>query len=149
MSATFAPLALPAAPRTRLQVRVVAADALSPVALHSLYPAGALTPARTRRLASGPLIVVLGGGRVVAAGAYRLTTNELIVSDIGIDAATPSAVDEVMGALIEWCERACLEASCLRVVLIAPPAKTTGDLVKSGYSFIDEGCAGAWVEKRF
>lgn len=124
-------------------------DSLSAADLHRLFPGEMLTAARTQRLRNGSRVVIACGDRIVAAGVYRFTDYELRVSDIGVDVCDGCDLDDVFGVLLESCELACLAAGCRRIVLIAPPTASAVRLRKRGYEIVNEGCAGAWIEKRF
>jgi hypothetical protein len=141
-----------------IEVRVCGGDCepLCDADIRRLFPAGTLTQARLDRLRDLPRVLVIMGERAVAAATCQKVEGDLRVPDLGIDAAAgglrlvggpPQPRErEVINALLDAVEVACLAAGCSRIVL-SPPKAPLGFLERRGYRRVDERCAGGWVEK--
>jgi hypothetical protein len=141
-----------------LEVRVCGGDCepMSDVDLRRLFPGSALTQARLERLRELPRVLVIMGDKTVGAATCQKVEIELRVPDIGIDVAScglrlvggpPQPRErEIINALLDAVEVACLAAGCQRIIL-NPPKVPLGFLERRGYTRVDERCAGGWVEK--
>jgi hypothetical protein len=134
-----------------MRVRVLGPDAaeLSAADLRRLFRGRHLTPARRHRLSDSGRVVAVCGTRVVGLAAYERADGEFRVHEFGIDAESPCHVQEIVAALVDALETACLAGGGNRLVLL--PRASVGDafLRQRGYAPIAEGCAGSWFVKRF
>lgn len=141
-----------------IEIRVCGGDCepLSDADVRRLFAPASLTEARLARLRELPRVLVLKGGRVVALATCQKVEQELRVPDLGIDAPVtglrlvggpPQPRErEVINALLDAVEVACLAVGCRRIIL-NPPRVAPGFLARRGYARVDERCAGGWVEK--
>jgi hypothetical protein len=141
-----------------IEIRVCGGDCepASDADVRRLFPAGSLTAARQGRLRDLPRVLVLKGARIVALATCQKVEEDLRVPDLGIDApvtglrlvgAPPQRNErEIVNALLDAIEVACLAAGCRRIIL-NPPRVAPGFLARRGYTRVDERCAGGWVEK--
>jgi hypothetical protein len=143
---------------SQIEVRVCGGDCepMSDADLRRLFPGSSLTHARLDRLRDLPRVIVVMGERTVGAATCQKVEHELRVPDLGIDSTVgglrlvggpPQPKErEVINALLDAVEVACLAAGCSRIVL-SPPRVPIGFLERRGYRRVDERCAGGWVEK--
>jgi hypothetical protein len=137
-----------------LDVRVDARDSspLSDSDLRRLFPGSTLTDIRLDRLREWPRVLVRFGECLVGVATYQKTERDLRVPDLGVqppDAVIPCGAcpsRDVLNALLDGLELACLAAGCRRIV-ISPPAVSITLLERRGYVRINERCAGGWIEK--
>jgi hypothetical protein len=135
-----------------VQVRVVGPDGgpVPPTDLRRLFRGRRLTPARRARLAQSGRVVAASAGRIVGIAAYERADGELRVHEFGVDTgATLYTTDQVVNALLDALEVACLAGGGRRLVLL-PRAAIAGTILRRrGFVTIAEGCAGSWFEKSF
>ncbi len=82
--------------------------------------------------------------------AYDRADGELRVHEFAVDVSTmPCAEDQVINALLDALEVACLAGGGRRLVLLPRAAIATSLLRRRGFVTIAEGCAGSWFEKTF
>jgi hypothetical protein len=135
-----------------MQVRVLGPDCapLSPADTRRLFRGRRLTPARRDRLSQSGRIVATCGARTVGVAAYDRADGELRVHEFGVDATgTGCAEEQVVNALLDALEAACLAGGGRRLVLLPRAASATAMLRRRGFVTIAEGCAGSWFEKTF
>lgn len=135
-----------------VQVRVVGPDCavLTPSDLRRLFRGRRLTPARRARLAQSGRVVAVAASRVVGVAAYDRADGELRVHEFAMDSAlAPFIVDQVVCALLDALEVACLAGGGRRLVLLPRAAVAGLQLRRRGFVTIAEGCAGSWYEKSF
>jgi hypothetical protein len=94
--------------------------------------------------------VAASAGRIVGIAAYERADGELRVHEFGVDTgATLYTTDQVVNALLDALEVACLAGGGRRLVLL-PRAAIAGTILRRrGFVTIAEGCAGSWFEKSF
>jgi hypothetical protein len=134
-----------------MQVKVVGPDCapLSAADLRRLFRGRRLTPARRDRIAQSGRVVAACGNRTVGVAAYDRAGGELRVHEFAADTTSLCAEDEVVNALLDALEVACLAGGGRRLVLL-PRAAIAGSLLRRrGFVTIAEGCAGSWFEKTF
>jgi len=139
-------------PVSSLHVRVDGPDAapLLPGDLRRLFRGRRLTPGRRARLEESGRVVASRGARVCGLAAFERAGGELRVHEFGVDAALPVYVaDEVVAALLDALEVACLAGGGRRLVLLPRAAIGAVHLRRRGFVTIAEGCAGSWFEKSF
>jgi hypothetical protein len=138
----------PAALVEPMQVRVFGPDAdpVTDADLRRLFPGAALTAERLDRLRDWSRVVAACGPRVVGLATYRRVDVELRAPDFGLDPDCECLPGDIVGALLEALELACLAGGSERIVLMPPPAAARL-LARRGYRVVDEGCAGAWAQK--
>lgn len=141
-----------------IEVRVCGGDCepMTDVDLRRLFPGSALTQGRLERLRELPRVLVFMGDKIVGAATCQKVETELRVPDLAIDVAAcglrlvggpPRPRErEIINALLDAVEVACLAAGCHRIIL-NPPKVPIGFLERRGYTRVDERCAGGWVEK--
>jgi hypothetical protein len=133
-----------------MRVRIVGSDSipLAETDLRRLFPDGLLSFDRFERLTMWPRVVAACGPRVVGVAAYQRVDRELRVPEIGVDASGECDAWDIVGALVEALEIACLAGGCRRV-LIMPPPVGAGLLLRRGYQRASEGGSGSWMAKSF
>jgi len=135
-----------------MQVKVLGPDCAPPSAadLRRLFRGRRLTPARRDRIAQSGRVVATCADRTVGMAAYERTDGELRVHELAVDiGAMPCTEDQVLNALIDALEVACLAGGGRRLVLLPRAAIATSLLRRRGFVTIAEGCAGSWFEKTF
>jgi hypothetical protein len=135
-----------------MQVKVVGPDCapLSATDLRRLFRGRRLTPARRDRLAQSGRVIAVCGNRTVGVAAYDRTDDELRVHECGVDAASMLCTEaQVVNALLDALEVACLAGGGRRLVLLPRAAIGGSILRRRGFVTIAEGCAGSWFEKTF
>jgi hypothetical protein len=150
LTATEQGLAGPALPA--MQVKVLGPDCapLAPADLRRLFRGRRLTPVRRERLAQSGRIVATCGNRPVGVVAYDGADAELRVHEFGLDTtSTLCAEEQVVDALLDALEMACLASGGRRLVLLPRAALTPSVLARRGFVNIAQGCAGSWFEKTF
>lgn len=110
-----------------------------------IFPGGALTEQRLDRLRRWPRIVVRRGGILVGAATCERAHSEFVVPDIGLAEEAEDSRD-VISALLDAIESACLAGGCRRIVL-SPPRSGCALLERRGYRIVSASCAGRWMEK--
>lgn len=141
-----------------IEVRVCGGDCepMSDADVRRLFPGSALTQGRLERLRALPRVLAIQGDRIMGAATCQKVETELRVPDLAIDVAgcglrlvggPPQPRErEIINALLDAIEMACLAAGCHRIVL-NPPRVPLAFLERRGYARVDERCAGGWVEK--
>ena len=124
---------------------------LSDADLRRLFPGSALTGVRLNRLTNWPRLVVRLNDVPVALATYTQHDGETQIPDFALDVPAPANADSslrrrALDALIDAVQLAALAGACRRVVLI-PPSDAVSMLERRGFTTINEGCAGAWMEK--
>jgi hypothetical protein len=120
--------------------------------LRRLFPGSTLTGVRLNRLRNWPRLVVRLDGLPVALATYTQIDRETQIPDFAVD--LPSRLKSGDGmlrrralyALLDAIELAAVAGACRRIVVIPGP-DTVAVLERRGYGAINEGCAGAWMEK--
>ena len=133
-----------------LQVRVFGADAqpMPSSEIARLFPHVPPFSPRFDRLARSSRVVVTCDARIVGLAVYLRADAELRVPELALAAPGECARRDVLHALLDALEAACLAGGCRRIVL-TPPATAHAMLRRRGYDLISEGCAGTWMEKSF
>jgi hypothetical protein len=119
--------------------------------LRRLFPGSALTDERLNRLSNWPRLVVRVDDVPVALATYTQHEGETQIPDFALDVPARANADgslrrRALEALIDAVQVASLAGACRRIVLIPPP-DAVSMLERRGFSAINEGCAGAWMEK--
>ena len=143
---------LPVAALPAMQVKVLGPDCapLSPADARRLFRGRRLTPARRDRLAQSGRIVAACGNRAVGVVAYDGVDDELRVHEFGLDTtSTWCSEEQVINALLDALEVACLASGGRRLVVLPRAALAVPVLTRRGFVTIAEGCAGSWFEKTF
>jgi hypothetical protein len=139
-------------PPSELQVRVdgPGCGALSPADLRRVFRGARITPVRRARLDQGGRVVARRGARLLGVAAFERAGCELRVHEFGVDVtASPDTVEEVMTALLDALELACLAGGGRRLVVLPRASAADKQLQRRGFATISEGCAGSWFEKKF
>jgi hypothetical protein len=117
-----------------------------------LFAGSSLTALRLDRLRSWPLIAVMFDSTLVGLASCQKSGGDLRVPDVGVDAiCSPQGGQrfgerEIIDALLDAIEVAALAGGCHRIVA-NPPKASIAYLQRRGYRYIDERCAGGWIEK--
>ena len=119
--------------------------------LRRLFPGSALTGVRLNRLCNWPRLVVRLDDVPVALATYTQHDGETQIPDCALDVPARANADgtlrrRALDALIDAIQLASLAGACRRIVLIPPP-DAVSMLERRGFTAINEGCAGAWMEK--
>jgi hypothetical protein len=131
-----------------LEVTVLSRDC-QPIAdadLRRLFPGSALTDQRLDRIREWPRVLVALGPTIVGAATCQRIHDELLAPDVGVCATCSCSAHDVLHALLDALETACLAGGSHRVVLSPPPASLSL-LDRRGYRTVKASCAGSWVEK--
>ncbi len=135
-----------------MQVKVLGPDCapLSAADLRRLFRGRRLTAARRDRIAQSGRVVATCANRTVGIAAYDRADGELRVHELAVDVSTVSCAEaQVINALLDALEVACLAGGGRRLVLLPRAAIATSLLRRRGFVTIAEGCAGSWFEKTF
>jgi hypothetical protein len=120
--------------------------------LRRLFPGSTLTGVRLNRLRNWPRLVVRLEGVPIALATYTQIDGETQIPDFAVD--LPARLKSTDGALrrralyalLDAIELASVAGACRRIVLI-PSTDAIAVLERRGYAAVNEGCAGAWMEK--
>lgn len=139
-----------APPATAFRVQVVGTDAtpVPPADLARLFPRLRPFSPRFDRLAHSPRVEVSDGPLLVGVAIYLRTEDELRVPELAATSGRGSSTREVLNALFDALEVACLAGGHRRLI-VTPPPSALAMLQRRGFELIREGCAGIWLEKRF
>lgn len=131
-----------------LEVKVLGphCEQISDLDLRRLFAGSMLTGQRLDRLREWPRMLVLSGERLVGAATCQRIEDELLVPDIGLCADNGASEIEVVNALLDALETACLAGGSRRIVL-SPPRPSLAMLERRGYKTVKASCAGCWIEK--
>ncbi len=134
-----------------MQVKVLGPDCapLSAADLRRLFRGRRLTPARRDRLAQSGRVVATCGTRTVGIAAYDRADGELRVHEFAVDTSSLCPEDQVVNAVLDALEVACLAGGGRRLVLLPRAVIASSLLRRRGFVTIAEGCAGSWFEKTF
>jgi hypothetical protein len=134
-----------------MQVRILGpdAEALTAADLRRLFPGPAMNAARLERLNGWSRVIAACGARVVGLATYQRIDSDLRVPDFAIDTECTCRPADILHAIVDALELACLAAGCHHLVMTPPGASAQAVLNARGYATINEGCGGSWVEKRF
>lgn len=136
----------PAEPGLEISVLGPHCAPVSEADLRRLFTGSALTEQRLNRLREWPRMLVACGDRVVAAATCQRIEDELLVPDIGICAECGCSERQIIHALLDALETACLAGGSRRIVL-SPPRTSLGFMERRGYKTVKASCAGSWIEK--
>ncbi|MFB3852459.1 MAG: hypothetical protein ACE148_01405 [Vicinamibacterales bacterium] len=139
-------------PQSQLRVRVDGPDgtALSAADLRRVFRGVRFTPARRTRLDQGGRVVARLGSSLVGVAAFERAGCELRVYEMGVDSSLDAeAVDEIVGAMLDALEVACMAGGGRRLVVLPRAAASCAQMRRRGFAAVAEGCAGSWFEKTF
>lgn len=128
------------------------AAGVSDADLRRFFPGSTLTGVRLNRLRNWPRIVVRLDGARVGVATFTQTHGETHIPDFAVHLASGIRSDRsclerrVLYALLDAIDLASKAGGCHRIVLIRSGV-AAADLERRGYERINEGCAGAWMEK--
>lgn len=137
-------------PAIAYRVQVVGTDAtpVPPADLARLFPRLRPFSPRFDRLAQSPRVEVSDGTRLVGLAVYLRAGDELRVPELAAAPAASASTRDVLNTLFDALEVACL-AGGYRRLIVTPPPTALAMLQRRGFELVREGCAGAWLEKRF
>lgn len=117
-----------------------------------LFPGTTLTVGRLNRLRHWPRLVVRVDDMPAGVATYTQTPFEMQIPDFSVhvpangDAERSALRHRVLNELLDAIELASMAGGCRRIVVI-PSRVDAGHLERRGYVGVNEGCAGAWMEK--
>lgn len=114
--------------------------------IRRLFAGSALTQQRLDRLRMWPRMLVRCGERIVAVATCDRAQEELVAPDIGLAEDVACRTNDVLTALLDALESACMAGGSTRVIL-SPPRAGLSLLEKRGYRTVKASCAGCWIEK--
>jgi hypothetical protein len=114
--------------------------------IRRLFAGSALTQQRLDRLRKWPRMLVRCGDRIVAVATCDRAQDELVAPDIGLADDMTCRTSDVLAALLDALESACIAGGSNRVIL-SPPRAGLALLEKRGYRTVKASCAGCWIEK--
>jgi hypothetical protein len=134
-----------------LQVRVVGPDspAVNPVDVRRLFAGRLLTKTRRERFARSPKVLASQGSRVIGLASFERENDEIRVHEFAFSHELGFSTKDVLRRLLDALELACLASGGRRLVLLPQAIVAVGPLERLGYHLVNEGCAGAWLEKTF
>jgi hypothetical protein len=134
-----------------LQVRVVGPESGVPTNadLRRLFASRALTRSRRERAARCAKVLASYGARVVGMAAFDRTADEIRVHEIAFEPDVCFSPPDILRHLLDALELACLASGGRRLVLLPHAVVAVTPLERLGYHLVNEGCAGAWLEKSF
>lgn len=125
------------------------AGGLSPADQRRLFRHRPLSRHRRDRLARSLKVLATHGAHLVGLASYERTDDELRVHEIAVDPDLSFGTSDILQQLLDAVELAALAGGCRRVVLLPPAVATVEPFERLGYRIVNEGCAGAWLEKSF
>jgi hypothetical protein len=132
-------------------VRVVGPDSVQPGAadLRRLFSHRMLTRARRERLARSARVIATYRSRTVGLASFERTNDEIRVHEFAFEPDLCFSTQDILRQLLDALELACLASGGRRLVLLPQAVVAVSPLERLGYHLINEGCAGAWLEKTF
>jgi hypothetical protein len=116
--------------------------------LRRLFAAGMLSARRHDRLAHCARVMATCNGHVVGLATYVKVDAELQVPDLAIDRQATCRAQDVLGAILDGLELACLAGGGHRILVRPPPAIPPAVFRIWGYSVAPGRRRPGWVEKR-
>jgi hypothetical protein len=134
-----------------LQVRVVGPDSAAPSAadIRRLLLQRPLSRVRRDRLVHAAKVIATVGSRVVGLASYERINDEIRVHELAFEPDVCFSTQDILRQLLDALELACLASGGRRLVLLPQAVVAVSPLERLGYHLINEGCAGAWLEKTF
>ena len=134
-----------------LQVRVVGPDSALPSLgeLRRLLATRGLTRARRDRLARSAKVLAATDGHLVGLASFERTNDEIRVHEFAFEPDICFTPQDILRQLLDALELACLASGGRRLVLLPNAVIAVSPLERLGYRVVNEGCAGAWLEKTF
>lgn len=134
-----------------LQVRVVGPESVMPTApdLRRLFASRNLSRSRRERVARCAKVLATWNGRVVGLAAFDRTADEIRVHELAFEPDFCYSPPDILRHLLDALELACLASGGRRLVLLPHAVVAVTPLERLGYHLVNEGCAGAWLEKSF
>jgi hypothetical protein len=134
-----------------LQVRVLGPESSLPTAgdVRRLFSDRALTRARRERLLGLSKVVATVGPRLVGVALFERANDEIRVHELALEPDLCFSTHDILRQLLDALELACLASGGRRLVLLPSAVIAVSPLERLGYRVVSEGCAGAWLEKRF
>jgi hypothetical protein len=135
-----------------MQVRVVGPESELPATadLRRLFSQRPLSPRRRERLAASAKVIATLGARLVGLASFERIEDEIRVHELAFDSERAAAdLYDVLRQLIDALELACMASGGRRLVLLPTAVVAVSPFERMGYRLINEGCAGAWLEKIF
>ncbi len=134
-----------------LQVRVVGPESkpLTTAELRRLFGPHTLPRSRRDRIARCAKVVAAIDARIVGMAAFDRTADEIRVHELAVAPDVCFSPPDILRQLLDAVELACLASGGRRLVLLPHAVVAVTPLERLGYRLINEGCAGAWLEKRF
>lgn len=96
----------------------------------------------------GPCITARCGETVVGTASYHRADTELRVTDVDVTPDCGCRREDIVCALLDALELACLAGGCDRVVLRTSHTVSRALLQRRGY-VVTNGCEGRWAEKSY
>lgn len=134
-----------------LQVRVVGPESAMPTGadLRRLFAARSLARSRRDRVTRCAKVLATWNGRVVGLAAFDRTADEIRVHELAFEPDLCYSPPDILRHLLDALELACLASGGRRLVLLPHAVVAVTPLERLGYQLVNEGCAGAWLEKSF
>jgi hypothetical protein len=134
-----------------LHVRVVGPESALPSAadVRRLFARGTLTRARREHLHRCARVVAMHGAHVLGLAAFERANDDIRVHELAVDPSLAVTSPTVLHRLLDALELACLASGARRILLVPQAVAAATPLERLGYRVVNEGCAGAWLEKTF
>jgi hypothetical protein len=136
---------------TALQVRVVGPDSPTPTPLEvrRLFSHRLLSRARRERLARSAKVLAACDGRIIGLASFERGGDDIRVHEFAFEPDLSFSTQDILRQLLDALELACLASGGRRLVLLPNAIVAVSPLERLGYRIVNEGCAGAWLEKTF
>jgi hypothetical protein len=144
-------LSEPSVPEMSMHYRVLGPDggSVSAADLRRLFRGQRLSQARRNRLAQGGRILVLCGSRVVGIAAFDRSDVDVRVYEVGLDAESVCATDDIINYLLDALELACMASGTRRLILLPGVVLNATITRHRGYVMQGAGHPGACAQKTF
>jgi hypothetical protein len=92
-------------------------------------------------------VLATHGPRLVGLSSFERVNDDVRVHEFAFDPDSQFSPHVILRQLLEALELACLASGGRRLVLLPQAVLAVSPFERLGYNLVNEGCAGAWLEK--
>jgi hypothetical protein len=92
-------------------------------------------------------VLATHGPRLVGLSSFERVNDEIRVHEFAFETDPYFSPQDILRPVLEALELACLASGGRRIVLLPQAVVALSPLERLGYRLVNEGCAGAWLEK--
>jgi hypothetical protein len=134
-----------------LHVRVAGPDSPQPAPtdLRRLFAHRTLTRARREHMARCAKVLAIVDSRLIGLAAFDHHRDDVRVHEFAVEPDVCYSAQDILRQLLDALELACLASGSRRLIILPSAVSAVSPLERLGYRLVNEGCAGAWLEKSF